>query len=435
MNRAALVAICLATLSYLPIASAIKIPERSLSLSKQFIVYCDDDEVRHRVTSFVEETKENVLDALGERDRWKRPIIVRLTSASSAMPNQAPMSFTVFGSNQGIKIQIDVVVGRELPSTSLQTEIIRALLLELAYREGAGLQAGQRYNEPPSWLIEGIAQQIRRKVIGVDSGLFKTLIDVNRLPTIHEFLNAPAPIQDSASLNLYRAYSYSLLQILEDLPNGRACLARYVSDIPRSGKNPVDNLVSHFPVLAGSPDSLEKWWTLSMARLSTADDYEGYTPEETESRLTDLFVIKVPMRGEKEPQIFDIQEFKKYLKLVGARKELADRQYDFLQLEAKASPLFRPILSEYAEIADRISRGKTRGVTKKLAELEEYRKRVIDRMNEIADYLNWMEATQFGTRSESFDGYLRIAKEPELPRARRNDAITLYLDKVEKQMR
>jgi hypothetical protein len=411
------------------------VPQRRYSASRQFVVYCDDRDVRQRVTMFAEETKDHVLRALGEKDTWKRPIVIQLVPARTSIPGQNPLTFSVIGSEQGIKIQIDVILGGPLPATPLQSEVIRALLLELAYRGRNGLRGGHHYNEPPAWLIEGIAYSIRQQSMGVNADLFKTLIDVNRVPSINEFLSTSCPVSDPASLALYRAYAYSLLRILQDLPSGRNCLSKFVEDIPVRSGNPVSDLITHFPPLVASSDSLEKWWLLSMARLSATNEYEGLSAEETEKELNKLMTIKVRRNGENVPAEFELGDYKQYLALYGGKARISERQQDFLRLEARANPLYRSILAEYSDIAFQISRGKTRNIPGRLKKVREYRLAMLKRMDAIADYLNWMEATQFGTKSDSFEEILRFAREPLLPREARNDPISLYLDKVEKQLR
>ena len=48
----------------------------------------------------------------------------------------------------------------------------------------------------------------------------------------------------------------------------------------------------------------------------------------------------------------------------------------------------------------------SRGAWKKV---EEYRGVVRQRTSDIADYLNWWEATQMKSRSDTFDNYLKIS--------------------------
>ena len=54
-------------------AAPIDLKERSVSSSKQFIVYCTDVALRGRVASFAEELKGEWLQLLGETDHWKYP--------------------------------------------------------------------------------------------------------------------------------------------------------------------------------------------------------------------------------------------------------------------------------------------------------------------------------------------------------------------------
>ena len=54
-------------------AKAFDARQRSDSASKQFSIYCEDVRLRHRVVSFVEDVKADVLHVLGETDRWRTP--------------------------------------------------------------------------------------------------------------------------------------------------------------------------------------------------------------------------------------------------------------------------------------------------------------------------------------------------------------------------
>ena len=55
---------------------AVDLRARSTSSSKQFIVFCDDAELRRQTTTFVEEVKRDVLALLVQPDRWRIPIVV-----------------------------------------------------------------------------------------------------------------------------------------------------------------------------------------------------------------------------------------------------------------------------------------------------------------------------------------------------------------------
>jgi hypothetical protein len=53
-------------------------PERSVSPSRQFIVYGADAKLRGAVSDLAEATKANILALLQKPDGWKTPIVVNL---------------------------------------------------------------------------------------------------------------------------------------------------------------------------------------------------------------------------------------------------------------------------------------------------------------------------------------------------------------------
>ena len=81
----------------------------------------------------------------------------------------------------------------------------------------------------------------------------------------------------------------------------------------------------------------------------------------------------------------------------------------FAALLQQGHPLLRPVVLEYQGILDDLARGKTRHLDEALAEAENYRTIVVERIGAIEDYLNWFEATQIPSQSGDFDAYLKTA--------------------------
>ena len=98
----------------------------------------------------------------------------------------------------------------------------------------------------------------------------------------------------------------------------------------------------------------------------------------------------------------------------------------------QANPVLRPVAREYQEIATRLARGKRRGITKRLARLENTRQRLAARMSDIDDYMNWFEATQMESGSGVFADYLRAAEQPQAPESR-HDPLSVYVDALQDQ--
>jgi uncharacterized protein YllA (UPF0747 family) len=80
-----------------------------------------------------------------------------------------------------------------------------------------------------------------------------------------------------------------------------------------------------------------------------------------------------------------------------------------------------------------LSRGKTRGVRDRLAKVEDYRTLVLKRTSDIADYLNWFEATQMKTMSGAFDTYLKTVDELSAEDKKQKGPIGQYLDQIEQE--
>jgi hypothetical protein len=238
---------------------------------------------------------------------------------------------------------------------------------------------------------------------------------------------------DSASLALYQAYSLCLVTLLRQTNNGPYHLAEFLRDVPESNGDPVADLAKAFPDLGKSQQTLEKWWSLSVAHLATENRFRGLSLEETEQRLNDLLKIRFAEAGGVAAKTVELDDFKTWLKEKQAKAALANLGVRFIELSTNANPLLRGVIGDYQEIAAQLSRGKTRGVAEHLAQLKEQRASVAKRMGDIEDTLNWFEAT-LGVKSNDFDGFIKKSKRWEKETPRRTDAISQCLDQVEAEM-
>jgi len=412
-------------------AGAVDPRQRSDSATQQFSVYCDDVRLRHRVVSFVEEVKTDVLQLIGAPDRWKAPIVITIEKETLANPGP-PSALRLVETPAGPKIAIDVRIGDDPAAVNLQKQIVRAVLLEYAYRE-TPIRGGMAFVESPWWVVEGAIQVARTRDIGVESGLYKALIETNKLPPIEDVLvEKPANIGATA-MAFDQALALCLVQLLIDQPGGRGSLARFIREWPRSDGDPAALLRKEFPGLALKRETLQKWWTLNLARFSALDRYTGMTPEETEKELIPLLQIVAPPDKTGAAKTFQVGEFEQYLKRPGIRAILNERHAAIIALGSQANALYRPVIADYEAVFASLAKGKKGGVRERLAEGEHTRSLVVRRTSEIADYLNWFEATQMGSRNDAFDNYLKAANELSEQDRKRTDPIGRYLDDLEKE--
>jgi hypothetical protein len=414
-------------------AMALDLRQRSESGNKQFVVYSEDVRLRQRVASFAEEVKNDVMRLVGEGDLWKAPIVITLERATTMELKEPPARLRLAETQQpSFKIEISVKIGDDPAAVHLQKLLVRAVLLEYAYRY-TGVSAGQPVVEPPWWIVEGMLETARRREEGTDTALFQRLVEANRLPPIEKFLTEKPDELGPSALAVDRALAMSLLQLLVEQPDGRKKIGKLLRDWPQSDGDPATLLARHFSDLGTGP-VLQKWWTLNLARFAAVDRYQGLTAEETEKELGPLLGIELVINKKGEKKTFAIAEYPEFLKLPGSREVLEGRFHEVVALGTRASILCRPAVVDYAEILSLLSKGKTRGVKERLAKTEEYRQRALKRSSDIADYMNWFEATQMKTRSGAFDNYLKTAADIAEQERKQKGLVGRYLDEIEKEL-
>lgn len=406
-------------------------PRESISASHQFIIVCDDKAARIRTTTYCEEIKSAFLQLLGANDRWKFPIVVHIRDVPDSAHPAA--SVRMYEADFGLKIDVEINLAADLTGVHLEPHLLRALVLEMAYRDRGGMTQGAEYVEPPPWLIEGMARYIDTRDSGTDASVYRSLIQSNQLPSFADFLAENPVGMDSTSLSLYDACSLSLLQLLIDLPGGRVRLCAFIRGLP-SGQEAGAGLIRNFTALGSSPDGLEKWWTLGIARLSASDRYMGLSAEETEQKLASVLFLRMAVNRNGEPKEFRLQDFRSFMNNPERRPAILRMNLSLVALSAQANPLFRSVIADYQQVALDLLRGRTNGLPEHLDALARYREMIVTRMGDIADYLNWYEATQMHTSSNSFDGYIKTANELSAPPAGRADAISRYMEKLQAQI-
>ena len=413
-------------------ADALDLRERSDSASNQFSIYCEDRPLRMRVVSFVEEVKRDVLKTLGEREGWKAPIVITIERASPARAQEPAATVRLVESLPGFKVQIDVRIGRDPSAVNLQRQIVRAVLLEYAYRE-VGVKGGTEFRDAPWWVIEGCVGLARQREDGPNAAIFQQLLRTNKLPPLENFLSERPDELGATVRALDRALAACLVQLLTAQPGGPAALARLVRAWPQSNGAPLALLKKEFPVIAADEATLQKWWTLNLARFAAADRYRGLSVEETDQQLAPLLTLEIRTGQGSEKKTFDLADYESYLPLPGSRAVLAEHHAKLIALSTRANALFRPVLVDYEAALALLARGKTKGVRERLASIRKYRADVLQRMSAIADYLNWFEATQRIGPNRDFDEYLKTAREISEQERKQRDPIARYLDELERE--
>jgi hypothetical protein len=400
--------------------------ERSVSPSGQFILYGGDAAWRGAVSALAERTKANLLALLQRRDQWVTATVINLQSRAPNLPEipSAALRFSQTGS--GLKLQLDLAISREINSAATERELLRAILLEMIYRNQTAIAPGDVYVEPPSWLVEGLLALTPNRD---RASLINALAVPERVTPLNEFLRERPELLDPAGRLLHRAYSLALVQLLIESADGHAHLGRYIDNLSFASNDPLRDLEAAFPQLAGND---EKFWRSKIADIKSSRRADLLTFSQTEEKLADLLRTKFPSANGRDKSV-SLEDL--YQKKLSSTQRLALQKFsqELMLLAAHGNPVLRSVVQDYQQLAGQLALGKNRVVAARLAELKILRAKLSARMSEVDDYLNWFEATQLKTRSGLFEDYLNTSN-PAVPSpAHRKDAYSAYLDAMEAQ--
>ena len=404
---------------------------RSVCTSRQFIVYGPDARLRGVICDLGERTKQAALRILQEQDSWKTPIVVKAQLPQANLPELRDAQLHVSQTGFGLKLQLDLTIGTDVSAPAVERELLRAVFIEMMYRNAPNLPPGTPYVEPPDWLLDGtLGVAPGRDPVAIAGALGAAIASGNIMP-LDQFLRQRPALLDSPSRELYRAYAAALVSTLTATAEGQRRLAKFVSNLPHAGNDPMADLQAHFPSLGGDAENIHKHWSLAVSRLASREHYRLLSSEESERELAKLLRVELPEGG--KPVTYSLEEYPNFVRAKGAAAALKALRHDLLVLSGRANPLYRPIISEYEKLARQLARKKTAKMTQRLAELRATREHLMRRMNAIADYLNWFEATQARTSSGAFHDYMKAAELAAERDYRRRDAISVYLDALESQ--
>lgn len=401
-------------------------PEHSTSPSRQFVIYGADAKVRGAISGLAEQTKTNFLALLRQRDDWKTPVVVNLQPQRTNVPEVPPADLRFSQTGFGIKLQLDLTVSQNVDISLVERQLMRAVLLEMMYREQPHITAGAMLVEPPDWLIDGVLALTP----GRDrSPLIEAIVNTEKPLPLEKFLRQRPGLLDSTGRTLYRAYAFALLQMLLEGQNGGAQLAKYINHLSDSSNDPITDLEARFPVLA---EDTERTWQAALNGLKRLQTFQLLTFAESDQRLDGLLRVRIS-EPKKPVKVMRLDELAQQ-KLTASEKMALDQlKRDLMFLIPQTNPVLRPIGREYQEIIALLARGKRRGVLKRLSRVELIRHQLAARMTEIDDYMNWFEATQMNSGSGNFTGYLKAVDQSQVTASRRHDPLSVYVDALEDQ--
>ncbi len=417
-------------------ANALDSLPHSFSRSKQFVVYARDAALRGAVGSLGEDTKAGLLSALGLRDDWQIPIVIDLRAPEGSTPApRQPVRWTLGQTGSGLKIELDLLIGEVSRGTRIRDELVRALLLEIAYRDHDRLPAGQAYTPPPPWLVTGLSAYLENLEDGVSASMFAALLPTTQALSITEFLSRDPAAMDTTSRAVYRAYAYNLVcLLLREMAGGRdghrgvraqpaehhrrggARRGGARAAVPRTGFARKSGQVVDPRTGPAFRERPIPGLLRPRDRAASPGSADVSPPPRTRRK-------NCPRR----PTRWRISASSPRASTTGS---CSKRSREALAtLSGQANPLYRQIVSDYAELVSGLSRDRTAGVDDKLRLLDGQRRDMLKFRDDVSDYMNWYEATQAATQSGSFEDYFHTVRQLDAGQpVHRPDPISVYLD-------
>lgn len=395
---------------------------RTTSSSRQFIVFGGTRQQRSDLARRAEELKAGVLRELEATDGWRAPVLIILSSPDGKRLRQAPVLLEVFDAEEaGRKIQLDIANSGSDDPAAVDAGILRAILLERALREQKF--AGNRFVEPPSWIVAAMAAAEARKEDRDDTRLYEALLGSKGMPRLDRFLEQDGSNLRGKARELHAAQSLALYESLAGLPGGRANVVANLM-LAEPAKDPLERFGQTWPDLVADPPKLARIWALGLARLAAPGKLQILSAKETSVQLNAALESLGSSESGEDPAQYVLQ--------LGRTPEgrflLEKAARDLQRLGFRAHPLYAALVAEYREMLDDLARKKRRRFAGKFAEAAELRVALDERSAAITGFLDQYQANDPGAGGATGIGR---ARPPAAEKRPRNDAIARYLDSVE----
>lgn len=274
----------------------------STSSSGQFVVHGNDLSLRSAFSARSEEISEELRKLLKDQQPWVMPIVVQLNSGEAAKKGGKPASMSAAQiTHGGFHLQVTINLRPDLRATDVRAEIIRALLAERILR-GQKTLPTQRPLLLPDWFYTGTLQALDYRKRARPSALFAAIFKSGKIFGIEEIIEASPVDMDALSKTIYQTSCCALVLALLDQPEAGTGVSRFLSSLGSDSKPERELLSAAFPGFATSPASLNKWWALQLASLSSPSAAEPLTAADTLKALNEALTIRYQAKPSEIPR-------------------------------------------------------------------------------------------------------------------------------------
>lgn len=407
-----------------------------ISRTQQFKISGGDPALRAAAANLAEETKDEILKLLEEKDEWKVPVIVEMRGKfGDVVPLRSSVVQLTYG-DVGYEVRIFVNLSRGLQKESYQRAVISGYLLSRAFasKELPNKDEEVFYAVPP-WLVEGVAEAILWRLGQSDRRMYDALFrngGLLELKNLFEANEAGFFALDGASKAAFRVSAGAMVMALCEQPDGKAGMRGFLKEAASyNGEFPV-LLRQHFPELNLSQSSLTKWWALQLAVKGAVPLVEAMGVIDTDKELERALKIRYRSADGIFKEVL-FSEWETVPELTKPERVEAVRlsEEELVRLSFRCFPSYRPMLNEYQLILTKWVAGETKGLTESLGKLADTRRIMVGKSERARDFLDWFEITRARETSGEFDDYLNLKSRLKTQANPRKDPLTKYLDKLD----
>jgi hypothetical protein len=430
----------------------------AVAKSKQIRVISDDARVRAAFGLFADELQKGLALILGQNDEaWVFPIHLRVMGSMDDVGSGRSAAIQEITLSADGQFQLELIAWLHTRHDKEETrrELLRLLIYEVMLRPFAGRPDAFSGRElrAPAWLLRGVDELMHHRAQGRPSDLYAGIVRSRQILSVERILGQTEAGLDPVTDAVFSASAAALISALLSQERGAESFRAFLGDLPNAKALDTATvsalLRTHFSGLRGSPEALEKWWSLEIATLGQLQAAEFLSPAQTEEGLDEALAIVMdaetpkPVQGigkllprAKPKAAFTgrVHDFDRFRDHPGATVALEESRRRLQGLALRGFPLYRPLLGRYDQAVSALMEGKERGIAAELKALDAERDSVRLAMERATDYLNYYEATQAEGRSVAYDQYREIREKLERQgRPARNDRITKYLDALERE--
>ena len=407
----------------------------TLSASRQFAAYANEQLLPSALCAYAEHVKREWLRRMETFDSWRDPILFIVRPRESAQTNAPAISMIVFQTDTHLKYQIHCIAPPRIDEEKLLTMIVEALCSEWANR-GQPTVRGEAYTVPlmPVWLVQGMAASIQGRYDFLRSTTQRSVM-AGRPQQARDLLGAKTLPADPMEQQLFQADAWIFTESLMSLPDGARKLQKFLSTLGTQ-KEATNAFWTAYQGDFPREVALEKWWSLELVRHTSMSPAQNLSLDETSRQLDTILVTTLSptggrdgMSGDTVVTIGDLWRYGEAPWLKDVLKLKIDR---LGTLRSQAHPLDQPVLDKYLEAVTRLFWGSTARFRHGVKVAQRARAAAETQSRGIADYMNQAERIFASAElSQAFTGYFQTLDQLQSIETRRRSPISDYLDQFD----